>query len=91
MEEILECSCGLDVHKDKIEACILKTGAGSAYRETFGCIPSELNRLCEWLNAHGCRNIAMESTGVYWLPIYERIEEKCAPCESLLVVNAYEA
>ena len=47
MEEILECSCGLDVHKDKIEACILKTGAGSAYRETFGCISSELNRLCE--------------------------------------------
>jgi len=90
MEEILECSCGLDVHKDKIEACILKTGAGSAYRETFGCISSELNRLCEWLNTHGCRNIAMESTGVYWLPIYERIEEKCVPCESLLVVNAYE-
>ena len=90
MEEILECSCGLDVHKDKIEACILKTDAGSAYRETFGCIASELNRLCKWLNAHGCRNVAMESTGVYWLPVYERIEEKCVPFESLLVVNAYE-
>lgn len=90
MEEILECSCGLDVHKDKIEACIKKTGVKSAYRETFGCISSELDRLCEWLKKHGCRNVAMESTGVYWLPIYERIEDRCPEYESLLVVNAYE-
>lgn len=90
MEEILECSCGLDVHKEKIEACILKTGEASAYRATFGCISSELDRLCQWLNEHECHNIVMESTGVYWLPIYERIEEKCSPCESLMVVNAYE-
>ena len=90
LEEILECSCGLDVHKDKIEACILKTGAKAAYRETFGCISSELDRLCKWIKEHGCKDIAMESTGVYWLPIYERIEEKCSDRQSLLVVNAYE-
>ena len=90
MEEILESGCGLDVHKDKIEACILKKGNKSAYRETFGCISSELNRLCDWLNKHECKNIAMESTGVYWLPIYERIEEKCFPYESMYVVNAHE-
>jgi transposase len=90
LEEILESSCGLDVHKDKIEACILKTGAKSAYRETFGCIPSELDRLCKWINDYGCKDIAMESTGVYWLPIYERIEAKCPERQSLLVVNAYE-
>ena len=90
LEEILECSCGLDVHKDKIEACILKTGAKAAYREAFGCISSELDRLCRWINEHGCKDIAMESTGVYWLPIYERIEAKCPDRQSLLVVNAYE-
>lgn len=90
LEEILESSCGLDVHKDKIEACILKTGAKAAYRETFGCISSELDRLCKWINDHGCKDIAMESTGVYWLPIYERIEAKCPDHQSLLVVNAYE-
>ena len=90
LEEILECSCGLDVHKDKIEACILKTGAKAAYRETFGCISSELDRLCKWIKEHGCKDIAMESTGVYWLPIYERIEAKCPDRQSLLVVNAYE-
>ena len=90
LEEILESSCGLDVHKDKIEACILKTGAKAAYRERFGCISSELDRLCRWINEHGCKDIAMESTGVYWLPIYERIEAKCPDRQSLLVVNAYE-
>ena len=90
LEEILECSCGLDVHKDKIEACILKTGAKAAYRERFGCISSELDRLCKWIKEHGCKDIAMESTGVYWLPIYERIEAKCPDRQSLLVVNAYE-
>ena len=75
LEEILEIGCGLDVHKDKIEACILRKGDKVVYRETFGCISSELNKLCNWLNSFKCKNIAMESTGVYWMPVYERIEE----------------
>ena len=90
IEEILEISCGLDVHEEMIEACVLKTGAEAAYRERFGCTSKELDRLCVWLNGHGCRDVAMESTGVYWLPVYERIEEKCPGYQSLLVVNAYE-
>ena len=90
IEEILEISCGLDVHEEMIEACVLKTGAEAAYRERFGCTSKELDRLCVWLNGHGCRDVAMESTGVYWLPVYERIEEKCSGYQSLLVVNAYE-
>ena len=88
MEAILECCCGMDVHKDKIEACILKDAEGRPYREQFGCISKELDRLCEWLKSHECRHIAMESTGVYWQPIYERIEELCPEREQLLVVNA---
>lgn len=90
IEEILEISCGLDVHEEMIEACVLKTGAEAAYRERFGCTSKELDRLCVWLNGHGCKDVAMESTGVYWLPVYERIEEKCPGYQSLLVVNAYE-
>ena len=90
IEEILEISCGLDVHEEMIEACVLKTGAEAAYRERFGCTSKELDRLCVWLNGHGCRDVAMESTGMYWLPVYERIEEKCSGYQSLLVVNAYE-
>ena len=90
LEEILECSCGLDVHEEMIEACILKTGAKTAYRAKFGCTSIELDRLCEWINSHGCKDIAMESTGVYWMPVYARIEEKCPDYHSLLVINAYE-
>ena len=88
--EILECSCGLDVHEEMIEACILKTGAETAYWKRFGCTSKELDELCNWINSHECKDIAMESTGVYWLPVYERIEAKCAGYQTLLVVNAYE-
>lgn len=90
LTEILECSCGLDVHEEMIEACILQTGAETAYRKRFGCTSSELDKLCEWINGHECKDVAMESTGVYWMPVYERIEAKCPENRSLLVVNAYE-
>ena len=90
IDVILECGCGLDIHEEMIEACILKTGAETVFQERFGCTSKELDRLCEWINGHGCKDVAMESTGVYWLPVYERIEEKCPGYQSLLVVNAYE-
>ena len=89
MEPILECCCGMDVHKDKIEACILRSGMEAPIRETFGCIPSELKRLCTWLGSYDCRHFAMESTGVYWMPVYEQIESSCLH-DQLYVVNAHE-
>ena len=70
LEEILEISCGLDVHKDKIEACILKTGTEAAYRERFGCISSELDRLCKWINEHGCKDMPGRKTDIkdaHWI------------------------
>ena len=89
MDAILNCCCGLDVHKDKIEACILKSAEQTAIRSTFGSKSSELDKLCIWLNENECYHVAMESTGVYWQPIYDRIEEKCTAIESLMVVNAH--
>ena len=89
MKSILDCCCGLDVHKDKIEACILKTAEQTAIRSTFGSKSSELDQLCKWLNENECYHVAMESTGVYWQPIYDRIEEKCPGILSLMVVNAH--
>ena len=90
IEVILDCSCGLDVHEEMIEACIIKVSDDAEYRKRFGCTSGELDKLCEWINEHECKDVAMESTGVYWLPVYERIEEKCPGFQSLLVVNAYE-
>lgn len=89
MDAILNCCCGLDVHKDKIEACILKSAEQTAIRSTFGSKSSELDKLCIWLNENECYHVAMESTGVYWQPIYDRIEKKCTAIESLMVVNAH--
>lgn len=89
MEVLLERCCGLDVHKDVIQACILIAGEESVVlRESFGTIRSELSRLCRWLKENECLYAAMESTGVYWLPIYDQIEEEIPAMQSLMVVNA---
>lgn len=89
MEVLLERCCGLDVHKDVIQACILIAGEEVvALRESFGTIRKELSRLCRWLKDNQCMYAAMESTGVYWLPIYDQIEEEIPEMQSLMVVNA---
>ena len=72
MKSILDCCCGLDVHKDKIEACILKTAEQTAIRSTFGSKSSELDQLCKWLNENECYHVAMESTGMCALPLIPR-------------------
>lgn len=89
MEVLLERCCGLDVHKDVIQACILIAGEEAlVLRESFGTIRSELSRLCRWLKENECMYATMESTGVYWLPIYDQIEEEIPAMQSLMVVNA---
>lgn len=90
MKDLLEISCGLDIHKDIIVACILsgpisKTTV-SEIRE-FSTLASGLAELRDWILSSGCRHVAMESTGVYWIAPYEVLEDASADL-SLLVVNA---
>ena len=90
MEALLYCCCGLDVHKDLIEACILR-GEGlepDAVRESFGTTKPELKRLIAWLSHNNCYSVAMESTGVYWKPIFEALELCSEYLENVWVVNA---
>lgn len=90
MEALLYCCCGLDVHKDLIEACILR-GEGlepDAVRESFGTTKPELKRLIVWLSHNDCYSVAMESTGVYWKPIFEALELCSEYLENDWVVNA---
>ena len=90
MEALLYCCCGLDVHKDLIEACILH-GEGiepDAVRESFGTTKPELKRLTLWLSRNDCYSVAMESTGVYWKPIFETLELCSEYLENIWVVNA---
>ncbi len=69
----MDVVCGLDVGKDKVVATVL--GDGFKESRTFGVSIEELSRLKDWLGSSGCRRVVMESTGVYWVPIYTSIEE----------------
>ena len=91
MDVIMECCCGLDVHKDIIEACIIKGSLETPNRiqEQFKTTRQELLRMVNWLTANECYHIAMESTGVYWRPIYEAIEEHSSRYDCMMVVNAH--
>lgn len=83
MEILYECACGLDVHKDVIVACLIKRGK----RETrsYGSMTGDIVELCDWLRVEGCMMTAMESTGVYWKPVYNLFEAQGLP---IIVVNA---
>jgi transposase len=69
MQVVHERCCGLDVHKKKVVACVL-TPEGQQTR-TFGTMTGELLDLADWLQDQRVTHVAMESTGVYWKPIYK--------------------
>jgi transposase len=67
-------SCGLDVHKDMIEACVIDK-EGVKHRKTFDTMRKSLYALRDWILSLECLHVLMESTSVYWIPIYEILEE----------------
>lgn len=72
MEEILERCCGLDVHRDSITACVM-IGNGTQKRKqirTFCTFTRNIRELANWLQSEGIQHVAMESTGIYWKPIF---------------------
>ena len=77
MQILVERGCGLDVHQATIVAClliVLKNGTAQKQMRTFGTTTRELISLREWLLSEGSTHLAMESTGVYWKPIYAILE-----------------
>lgn len=87
MEVLYRVCCGLDVHKKTVVACLRFPGPKGKRAEevrTFGTTTRELLQLADWLSAAGCTHVAMESTGVYWRPVYQILEGSC----ELLLVNA---
>jgi transposase len=77
MDRILDRCAGLDVHKKTVVACIRRTEPDGSIRSqvrTFGTMTAELLALADWLDAAGVRHVAMESTGVYWKPIFNILE-----------------
>jgi transposase len=87
MEVLYERCCGLDIHKRTVVACVIVPGPGrQPVKEvrSFGTMTDELLRLVDWLAANDVTHVAMESTGVYWKPVWNLLEAQF----ELLLVNA---
>ena len=70
--------CGLDVHKTWIYACIGITDSlkRTEYKEAhFSSFSKCLQELCEWLYKYNCTDVCMESTGKYWIPVFNVLEK----------------
>ena len=76
MEVICSRCAGLDVHKDLVVACVRLARGEEVKREIrrFGTTTRQLLALREWLEGHGVTHVAMESTGVYWKPVWHILE-----------------
>ena len=76
--------CGLDVHKDSVYLCIL-CDTGEIFENVYGVLTHQLKDMCRTMKAHGVTEVTMESTAVYWIPIWRVLE----PHFHLKLVNPY--
>jgi len=83
MDIVIDKGCGLDVHKETVVACVMGSGIKQEVR-TYGTMTGELQKLKEWLKGLGITHVAMESTGVYWKPIFNVLEDSF----EVMLVNA---
>jgi transposase len=86
MEVVHEACAGLDVHQATVVACARVVVGGKVVQEvkTFETTTQGLLALCDWLAERGCSHVAMESTGVYWKPVWHVLENSF----ELVLVNA---
>jgi transposase len=87
MEVLYERCAGLDVHQATVVACVRRPGTrGRRASEvrTFGTTTAELLTLADWLTTEGVSHVAMESTGVFWKPVFNILEGRVA----VILVNA---
>jgi transposase len=88
MDAVCDTCCGIDVHKRSVTACLRRRdgrGRVTAEVRTFATTTAALLALADWLAAAGCTHAAMESTGVYWRPVFNLLE---GVVPNLLLVNA---
>lgn len=72
--------CGMDVHKSFVYACIASTneqGVTTYKSRRFSTFTKDLRLCAEWLAANNCKDVCMESTGKYWIPVYNILEQSC--------------
>jgi transposase len=87
MDVIYRCCAGLDVHKQTVECAVRRMKEGGTVEvqiRQFGTLTDDLLEMVNWLKAQSVTHVAMESTGVFWKPIYNLLEGHC----TVLLVNA---
>lgn len=72
MDVLHETCCGIDVHAKRLSACLIKKGRKTILK--FGTMTEDLVRMLDWLAEEGCTHVAIESTGVYWKPVFNILE-----------------
>ena len=78
---VYKICCGIDVHKTFVVACIASTnskGVTTYENHRFSTYTKGLKELLHWLLAHNCKDVCMESTGKYWIPVYNILEKECS-------------
>lgn len=72
MDVLYSCCCGIDIHAKTAVACLIKDGKKQTL--TFSTMTDDLLKLLDWLQQAGCTHVAIESTGVYWKPVFNILE-----------------
>ncbi|MHC1762171.1 MAG: IS110 family transposase [Negativicutes bacterium] len=83
VEIIYPVCCGMDVHKSFIVACVAVTDEHSHtehHMKRFSTFTGDLRRLANWLASYHCRDVCMESSGKYWIPVFNALEKTCNVC-----------
>src|SRR6266540_521696 len=87
MRTVYERVAGLDIHKKVIVACVRylrSDGSWQVEKRNFGTMTFDLLALSDWLSSHEISHVAMESTGEYWKPVFNILENNFA----VIIVNA---
>lgn len=83
VEIVYPVCCGMDVHKSFIVACVAVTDEHSHtehHIKRFSTFTGDLRRLVNWLASYNCRDVCMESSGKYWIPVFNALERTCNVC-----------
>ena len=78
---VYKICCGIDVHKTFVVACVASTsdkGITSYESHRFSTYTSGLKTLLQWLIDRNCKDVCMESTSKYWIPVYNILEKGCS-------------
>ena len=79
MKVVYPICCGVDVHKSFLIGTIITTTGGVEphyQKKRFSTYNNDLYRFCNWLLSNNCKNVCMESTGKYWVPVFNILEER---------------